>query len=86
MSREDELKAYISALKASYMELSKNEAVMQDLRSFCSLAIPTDMSGKIPNLDVSKVMVATGRASVLERIDYFINTPEAQIVKQYLGA
>ena len=86
MSQVDELKETLQQLKSAYEELAKNEVVMQDLRNFCALSIPTDMSGKIPNLDPSKVMVATGRATVLERIDYFINTPLAQIVKQRLGA
>lgn len=86
MSQVDELKVTLQQLKSAYEELAKNEVVMQDLRNFCALSIPTDMSGKIPNLDPNKVMVATGRATVLERIDYFINTPLAQIVKQRLGA
>lgn len=73
-------------LKEAYTALAKNEVVMQDLREFCALSIPTDMSGKTPDLDTNKVLVATGRATVLERIDYFINTPLEQIVKRYLGA
>lgn len=84
---KEDVKIAVEQLKAAYTELAKNKVVMQDLRNFCQLSIPTDMSGKItPNLDASKVLVATGRATVLERIDYFINTPVEQIVKQYLGA
>lgn len=83
---KEDVKIAVEQLKAAYTELAKNKVVMQDLRNFCQLSIPTDMSGKTPNLDTSKVLVATGRATVLERIDYFINTPVEQIVKQYLGA
>lgn len=82
---KEDTKIAVEQLKAAYLELAKNEVVMQDLRNFCQLSIPTDMSGKTPNLDANKVLVATGRATVLERIDYFINTDVAQIVKQYLG-
>lgn len=83
---QEDTRLAVEQLKAAYMELAKNGVVMQDLRTFCALSIPTDMSGKTPNLDTNKVLVATGRATVLERIDYFINTPVEQIVKQYLGA
>lgn len=83
--RED-TKLAVEQLKEAYAELAKNSVVMQDLREFCALSIPTDMSAKTPNLDANKVLVATGRATVIERIDYFINTPVEQIVKRYLGA
>lgn len=82
---KEDTKIAVEQLKQAYAELAKNNVVMQDLRAFCALSIPTDMSGKTPNLDTNKVMVATGRATVIERIDYFINTPVEQIVKQYLG-
>ena len=86
MDKKEEIKTAVESLKAAYMELAKNKTVMEDLRTFCALSVPTEMHGKTPNLDVNKVMVATGRALVIERIDYFINTPVEQIVKQYLGA
>jgi len=84
--RYEDTKLACEQLKEAYSELAKNPVVMQDLREFCALSIPTDMSGKTPNLDTNKVLVATGRATVLERVDYFINTPLEQIVKRYLGA
>lgn len=84
--RYEDVKLAVEQLKEAYTELAKNDVVMQDLREFCALSIPTDMSGKTPNLDTNKVLVATGRATVLERVDYFINTPLEQIVKRYLGA
>lgn len=82
---KEDVRLAVEQLKAAYQELAKNEVVMQDLREFCTLSVPTDMSGKTPNLDANKVLVATGRALVMERIEYFINTPTAQIVKRYLG-
>ena len=84
--KKKELILAVERIKAGYMELAKNEAVMQDLREFCTMSIPTEMCGKTPALDVSKVLVASGRGLVLERIDYFINTPIELIVKRYMGA
>ncbi len=83
--KKEEIQIAVEQLKKAYELLAQNKVVMEDLRNFCALSIPTDMSGKTPNLDINKVMVATGRATVMDRIDYFINTPTAQIVKQYLG-
>ena len=83
--KKEEIQIAVEQLKKAYELLAQNKVVMEDLRNFCALSIPTDMSGKTPNLDINKVMVATGRATDMDRIDYFINTPKAQIVKQYLG-
>ena len=83
--KKEEIQIAVEQLKKAYELLAQNKVVMEDLRNFCALSIPTDMSGKTPNLDINKVMVATGRATVMDRIDYYINTPTAQIVKQYLG-
>lgn len=85
-NKKKELILAVEQIKAGYVELAKNEAVMQDLREFCAMSVPTEMCGKTPNLDVNKVLVATGRGLVLERIDYFINTPVELIVKRYMGA
>jgi len=80
----ERLSAHFSELKKEYEALAKLTNVMADLRGYCELHIPTDMiSAQIKDLDVNKIMVQSGRASVLQRIEYFINTPLEQIVKQY---
>lgn len=81
----EQLKASIELLKEAFDKLGKNELVMQDLRAFCELVVPTDMSGKTPNTDLNKVMIMAGRASVFQRIDYWVNTPVEQIVKDKLN-
>lgn len=81
----EQLKASVELLKEAFDKLGKNELVMQDLRTFCELVVPTDMSGKTPNTDLNKVMIMAGRASVFQRIDYWVNTPVEQIVKDKLN-
>nr|DAJ09891.1 MAG TPA: hypothetical protein [Bacteriophage sp.] len=81
----EQLKASVELLKEAFDKLGKNELVMQDLRAFCELVVPTDMSGKTPNTDLNKVMIMAGRASVFQRIDYWVNTPVEQIVKDKLN-
>ena len=85
---EVELEATVSALKDGYMKFAKdNKIVLEDLRAFCALAVPTDLSGKTKDLDVNKVLIQTGSARVLQRIEYFINTPVENIIKHYkIGA
>ncbi len=81
----EQLKASVELLKEAFDKLGKNELVMQDLRAFCELVVPTDMSGKTPNTDLNKVLIMAGRASVFQRIDYWVNTPVEQIVKDKLN-
>lgn len=81
----EQLKVSVGLLKEAFDKLGKNELVMQDLRAFCELVVPTDMSGKTPNTDLNKVMIMAGRASVFQRIDYWVNTPVEQIVKDKLN-
>lgn len=79
------LKLVIQQLKEAYTLLGQNEIVMQDLRAFCEVTVPTDMTGKTPNTDLNKVLVMTGRASVFQRIDYWVNTPVEQILQDRLN-
>ncbi len=79
--QEKRLKAIVQQLKDAYNLLGQNKSVMQDLRTFCEVTIPTDMTGKTPNTDLNKVLIMTGRASVFQRIDYWVNTPVEQILK-----
>lgn len=79
------LKLVVGQLKEAYSLLGKNEIVMQDLRAFCEVTVPTDMTGKTPNTDLNKVLVMTGRASVFQRIDYWVNTPVEQILQDRLN-
>lgn len=79
------LKLVVGQLKEAYSLLGKNEIVMQDLRTFCEVTVPTDMTGKTPNTDLNKVLVMTGRASVFQRIDYWVNTPVEQILQDRLN-
>lgn len=79
------LKVVIQQLKEAYTLLGQNEIVMQDLRAFCEVTVPTDMTGKTPNTDLNKVLVMTGRASVFQRIDYWVNTPVEQILQDRLN-
>lgn len=79
------LKMVIQQLKEAYTLLGQNEIVMQDLRAFCEVTVPTDMTGKTPNTDLNKVLVMTGRASVFQRIDYWVNTPVEQILQDRLN-
>lgn len=79
------LKVVIQQLKEAYTLLGQNEIVMQDLRAFCEVIVPTDMTGKTPNTDLNKVLVMTGRASVFQRIDYWVNTPVEQILQDRLN-
>lgn len=81
----EQLKVSVGLLKEAFDKLGENELVMQDLRAFCELVVPTDMSGKTPNTDLNKVMIMAGRASVFQRIDYWVNTPVEQIVKDKLN-
>ncbi|MBQ8465297.1 MAG: hypothetical protein IJ545_04730 [Alphaproteobacteria bacterium] len=83
-----ELEATVSALKDGYVKFAEeNKIVLEDLRTFCALSIPTDLSGKTTDLDINKVLIQTGCARVLQRIEYFINTPVEQIIKHYkIGA
>ena len=79
------LKRVIQQLKEAYTLLGQNEIVMRDLRAFCEVTVPTDMTGKTPNTDLNKVLVMTGRASVFQRIDYWVNTPVEQILQDRLN-
>ncbi len=79
------LKLVIQQLKEAYTLLGQNEIVMRDLRAFCEVTVPTDMTGKTPNTDLNKVLVMTGRASVFQRIDYWVNTPVEQILQDRLN-
>lgn len=79
------LKLVIQQLKEAYTLLGQNEIVMRDLRAFCEATVPTDMTGKTPNTDLNKVLVMTGRASVFQRIDYWVNTPVEQILQDRLN-
>ena len=79
------LKLVVGQLKEAYSLLGQNEIVMQDLRAFCEVTVPTDMTGKTPNTDLNKVLVMTGRASVFQRIDYWVNTPVEQILQDRLN-
>ena len=68
----------VAQVKDAYVKAFKgNDVILQDLRSYCNLEVPTDPNGK--DLDVNKVMVMTGRASVFSRIEYWLNTPVEQI-------
>lgn len=76
------LELAITQLKDGYAKLGEIEIVVQDLRNFCAIN-PRDMIGGNNNIDPSKSMIMTGRAMVYERIDYFVNTPVEQIIKEY---
>lgn len=84
--QKKELEISVIQLKKAYEELAQNKIVIDDLREYCALTIPTDLSGNTKDLDVNKVLIQTGAARVMQRIDYFVNTPIEQILKRYKGA
>lgn len=82
--QKKQLELAITQLKDGYAELGKIEIVVKDLRTFCAIN-PKDMIGGNNNVDPNKAMAMTGRAMVYERIDYFVNTPVEQIIKDQLN-
>ena len=88
LTKEDREKISLNVqlVKEAYVKaFSGNQVIMQDLRSFCDVNVPTDMNPALGNIDVSKVLVKTGRASVFQRIEYWLNTPVEQIEKDTLN-
>ena len=88
LTKEDREKISLNVqlVKEAYVKaFSGNQVIMQDLRSFCDVNVPTDMNPAMGNIDVSKVLVKTGRASVFQRIEYWLNTPVEQIEKDTLN-
>lgn len=81
---ENKVKMIVAQVKDAYdRAFAGNDVILQDLRSFCSLDVPTDPNGK--DLDVNKVMVMTGRASVFGRIEYWLNTPVEQLQRDMIN-
>ena len=88
LTKEDREKISLNVqlVKEAYVKaFSGNQVIMQDLRSFCDVNVPTDMNPAMGNIGVSKVLVKTGRASVFQRIEYWLNTPVEQIEKDTLN-
>lgn len=76
----------VITIKEAYEKAFKdNPAALKDLRTFCNLDIPTNMSNQAGSLDATKVLIKTGRASVFSRIEYWLNTPVEEIQKDELN-
>ena len=77
---KEKIRMNVRLIKEAYEKAFKgNQVIIQDLRSFCDVNVPTDMNPAMGNIDVSKVLVKTGRASVFQRIEYWLNMPVEQI-------
>ena len=60
--QKKELEISVIQLKKAYEALAQNKIVLDDLREYCALTIPTDLSGNTKDLDVNKVLIQTGAA------------------------
>lgn len=81
ITHEKVLKA-VEEMKAAYIVAFKNDTVLNDLFNFCRIE-PINCLKSDGSVDTSKLAINAGRASVLERIQYFLTTPSQQIVKDY---
>ncbi len=79
---ENKIKLTIEATKAAYDKaFAGNQTVLRDLRAFCNVDVPTNMNPNAGAIDPTKVFIKTGRASVWQRIEYWLNTPVETIIQ-----
>ncbi len=77
-----DIKMTVVSIKDAYDKaFGDNPAVLRDLRTFCNVDVPTNMNPNAGNIDPTKVFIKTGRASVWQRIEYWLNTP-LEVIQQ----
>lgn len=67
-------------IQAYHKAFKDNPVVLQDLFNYCQIA-PKNCVNSAGYLDNTMLAINAGRATVLERINYFLNTPEERIIK-----